>query len=124
MGKNDSKTEQSQKSLTNNDESILSVSGGSTVYDLSQIDGNASLTVNGYSGSDVLNIFKALASPFTAVIGGIQDQFKSQTDSINNIATTATGTQTEMERLINKLIVPGFLLVGGLALMNFWSRKK
>ncbi len=121
--KSKSESSQKQKSLSNSDESVLYAGSGATVYKLGQTEGDANVTVNGLPGGEVLGIVDALIQGASSVIGGIQDQVKTQSENINAIATTATGTQTELERIINKLILPGFI-VGGLVLaMMFWRRK-
>ncbi len=117
MGKGDSKSEQNQKSLTANDESILSASGGSTVYDVSNVDGGVAIEVNGLPGSDAVKIVQELTSLGTTMAEGFQAQLDKTQTAVSSIATTATGTQTELDRLVNKLILPGVLLVGGMMLL-------
>lgn len=119
-----SSSKQEQKSLTNADDSFLSASGGSGVIKVSQVDGPSDITVNGVPGNEVANIVNALAGAAGNVIDGVNQTVAKQSDQIASIATTATGTQTELDRIVNKLIVPSFLLIGGVVALGFYGRSK
>lgn len=123
-GESSSSSSQRQESLSAADESILSAEGGSSVLKVSNVSGGVNVTQHGIASGDAATIFKAYADAGRAVADSLQQQIGQQASAVQDIAKTATATQTEQERIVNRLIVPGTLVALAAIVAATWKRGR
>lgn len=113
-----SSSSQSQKSLALTDNRAVTVSGSgpANVLDVSNIEsigaGNSiTIQTQGLQGADLVHLVESFGMAAQDALTQTQQQANAATQALSNVATAATGADTEAGRLVGKLAVPILIAV-------------
>lgn len=120
MSDSDSSSSQTQKSLGVNDESITDIRSGGPTLNLNneafeKIHGgiNIEYAPVGLETQQAVRFAEVIGGGALSAADGLREQTAQLTDTLAAIASSATGTESEAGKIINKFAIPG-LILGGL----------
>lgn len=126
MGGSKSSSKADQTSQTSGDADASSGIGaeGNTSAALQNVVGDVELRIeqDGVKGSEVVDLGEVIFEHVDTISGRADAQLARSSETIQAIAASNTGAESEAGRLVNKYAVPGLLALLVLAWMNRGKR--
>lgn len=119
-------TSAAQTSTTQNTQPIQDVSAGgpANVVSISGLNGksaaNVTYNITGLDAGTVRDFLVDLGAGAADITTKLTGELSATREAVTSIATSATGSQTEFERILRSLITP-LAILGGLALVAWFA---
>lgn len=122
-----SKSTTRQESITQNDNSVQNLAAKARATDFSNIraiKGGVQISDQGIDADTMLELIGAFGLSTRQALDTVAAQGERASQAIADVARSATGTESEAGRLINKLAIPAMILTAVVLLLQSGGAKR